>query len=320
MKADDVVVIDSVIGQVSGRPIFADALLDPIADQLRAEAERRDAREFQAVAQQIIMQQLREVVLSELFIAEAEASLTPEQQMGLLAFLRDIQEKTIASGQGSRTVTQERLMEELGMTIEQYTERERHMLLISHLINQKISPRVIVSWKDVQREYELRKAEFNPPATISYQRITLQKEADAERIAEVTASLATGESFAKAAEIAGPENVANEGPFKLGPNGVSEQDVSEAVRPSLMGLELGQTSPPIELGRRIMWWHVTEVNQPPPKSLYEMQRTLTESLRLRRENEERDRYIRNMFAKGMHDEMNDMLRRAMTVALLRYGK
>lgn len=319
VNAGDMVVIDSVIGQVSGRPIFADELLEPIADQLRREAERSSAAEFQARARQIISNRLNEVILNELLIAEAEAALTPQQQQGLLAFVRQMQEKTIATGQGSRTVTEERLLEEVGMTLQQYTERERSGILIRFLLDRRVNSRAIVSWKDVQREFNKRQAEFNPPATVTLKRVRIPT-SEQPLIEQTSQRLAAGEPFDAVVEALDPSMVTTLDPLHMGPGGMADVEISETYKPHLVGLTVGQTSPPIQLSGRTEWLHVAAIDQAPRRTLYDVQRQLENELRLRREAEERNRYINTLFARGIHDELNEMAERVLLVALLRYGK
>ena len=95
-----------------GRPIFADELLEPISDQLQRESERLSAAEFMQRARSIIHERLVQVVLNELFLAEAEASLTEQQKMGLLAFLKDLQEKNIAERGGTLFGAQQKIARE----------------------------------------------------------------------------------------------------------------------------------------------------------------------------------------------------------------
>ena len=320
MKPGDVVVIDSVVGQVSGRPVFADAMLAPMAEELRAQAARLDPREFATYAQARVFSQLREVVLSELFIAEAEASLTPEQQQGLFAMLRDLQERQISTGKGSRSITEQRLLDELGLTIEEYTERERNTRLIWHLLNQKVEPRAIVSWKDVQREYERRKGEFNPPARVSLKMLRLSARTDADRIADVKARLAANEPFDSIAESLGSGSVVAPEPFPMGPGGVTDIPINEAFKPALEGLTVGETSQPIEADDRVTWLHVAAIDKPPAKTLLEVQQQLFSELKVRRQTEEREKYIRTLLSRGIHDELDEMARRVLTVALMRYAR
>ena len=314
------VIIDQLIGQVSGRPIFVDALLDPLADQIRQEARRRRPEDFNRWVQQRVVDRLQEVILNELLLAEAEAALTEQQQQGLLAFLRDFQEKKLAEERGSRSQLERELQLE-GITPEQLLEFKKNEVLLQNLLSERIAPRVIVSWKEVEREYERRKGEFNPPARVTLKRIRLENESQAEQIAQVKARLAAGDDFSAIAKDVGMPHDGQWDTFPVGPGGVSDiADLNEAYLAAMKGLQEGQTTEPIEVSGRTQWIHIAKLEQPPPKSLYDVQREIHRDLRVRREREERERYLRTLFDKGIYSEVNEMAQRVVEVALRRYGQ
>lgn len=317
-------VVESVIGQVSGRPIFADEFLEPISDQLRREAERLNQEQFVERARKIIEERLRQVVINELFLAEAEAALTPQQQMGLLAFLKDMQEKTIAERGGTIFGAQKRIAEEEEMTLEEFEEAQRSEALIRNLIFERISPRVIVSWRDVQREYELRKGEFNPSATVTIKRLRLNSTDQKDQVEAVKSRLATGAPFdmivtdLSLAEFV--SFVGEDGRFTMSTGSLGDLDVADSLKAALAKIkpEAGQTTEAIESRGDVQWLHVAAIEQPPAKTLFDVQQQLIAELQARRFAEEQRKYVDSLFQKGIFDELEIMLRRALTVALMRY--
>jgi hypothetical protein len=260
-----------------------------------------------------VFDRLQEVILNELLLAEAEASLTDQQQQGLLAFLRDFQEKKLAEERGSRSRLEHELQLE-GITPDQLMEFEKNRVLLQNLLFEKIRPRIIVSWKDVQREYERRKAEFNPPTRVTLKRIRLDDASQPELIAQVKSRLAAGDDFETIAIAAGM-------PFETGPGGVSDiADLNESYRAALSGLSEGQTTTAIEASGRTQWIHIAKVDQPPMKTVFDVQREIEGQLRARREREERERYLRTLFDKGIYSEIDEMAKRVLDVALARYGR
>ena len=316
LRPGDQVYVDGVIGQVSGRPVFVDEFLEPIADQLRQEARRLPPREFIETARVIIDRHLQEFVINELFLAEAEAALSVQQKQGLVAFLRDLQERRVAETRGSRILTERELQEE-GLTLETFTEQERTKILISNLISRKIAPRVIVSWKDVEREYQRRWSEFNPPALVTFKTVAISS-SETDLIEQINSLIEAGSSFERIVELAGEANVRTLDPLQMGPGGVSDVALSDVITPHLEGLEVGDTSRGFTIGSRTMWIHVASIDQPPGRSLYEVQRQLQAELRQRRELEERMRFIRSLFEQGIYDELELMSRRILAVAVQRY--
>ena len=81
-KPGESVIVDSLVGHVNGRPIFADEFLEPIEDRLLRASEETIGIQREQVFMMIINDWLREVVLNELILAVAQASLTEQQQMG----------------------------------------------------------------------------------------------------------------------------------------------------------------------------------------------------------------------------------------------
>jgi hypothetical protein len=209
---------------------------------------------------------------------------------------------------------------EQGMTLDQYLQAERDTTLIKQLISEKVWPRVIVSWKDVEREYQRRYAEFNPPATVTILRIRVPA-SDVEKVEEVKSRLARGESFAEVSLWIGPGAAGPMGePFVLGPGGIGEIAVNDAYKQKLAGLTVGQTTEPVEVGGNINWLHVQSVDQPPQLSLYDVQMVLINELRQRRFREEYRQYIDSLLKRGIYDNMQEMSQRVLQVAMMRYGR
>ncbi len=319
-------VIESVIGQVSGRPIFADSFLEPIADQLRQESERLGREEFIQRARTIISERLQQVVLNELFLAEAEASLTEQQQMGLLAFLRDLQERNIAERGGTIFGAQAKIAEEQEMTLQEFERAQKDDALIRNLLYRRVAPRVIVSWRDVQREYELRKAEFNPPATVTLKRLVLDPTSQADVIEQVRASFADGKAFDEVVEThslqAAVSYVGGDGRFTLASESLGDVELAESLKIALAKLELkeGQTTEEVAMRSGSQWLTVEKIERRPAQTLFDVQERLVAELQARRFNEEYLKYIDTLFAKGIYDEMDMMVRRALAVVVLRYAR
>lgn len=318
----DRIIVDSVIGQVSGQPIFADEFLEPIAGRLRNISETSKPGEFVQNAAPIIANQLRQVVFSDLFLAEAEASLTPEQQVGLLAFVRRLRQDLISRNEGLETLAEGRSQEE-GKTLQQTVEERRDAALIARQIQERISPRVIVAWKDVEREYQRRLAEFNPPARVTISRLRLDGKdpKEAGQIQEVKTHLAAGEDFKTIGEAIGPPAYGSLGALLMGPGGLSDIEVNPKYKPALANLKIGETTQPIDMGdSNIVWLHVDKIDQPPPKTLFEVQRMLILEIEHRRKAEEQDKYVNSLFERGIFDDLRDMGQRALIVARMRYER
>lgn len=322
VEAGEVWPVEGLVGQVNGRPVFADAFFNPIEDQLIAIAAMPDRVEARRALVTVVSRQFQEVVESELILAEAESRLSPEQQEGLFAWIRSLQEETIAQRGGSRAEAERSLASEDSMSLDDFLQMERDKALVRRLLSQRIEPRTIVSWRDVVQEYERRKGEFNPPPAIKIGRIRLDTANEAESIAKVRALLAEGKGFA---DIARTLNLPEGGfwnRYELPANGIEGLELSEAIKQRLDGLKVDQVSEPIEARGFVSWLAIMEVETQQQRSLYdrEVQLALESELRGRRRIIERDRYIETLRSRWVTDDIQEMESRLVEIALQRYWR
>lgn len=314
--------VEGLVGQVNGRPIFADAFFAPIEDRLMAIAAGSDRAESRRALVALVERAFKETVDSELIVAEAESQLSPEQQQGLFAWIRSLQEETIAERGGSRAIAEQSLQSETGVSLEELLQEKRDEALAGRLLNQRIEPRTIVSWRDVVQEYERRKAEFNPAPAIKLGRIRLDATNDATSIAKVREMLAAGKGFT---EIAGELGLADGGfwnRYELPSAGIRGLDLSDAIKQRLEGLKPNQVSEPIDSRGFVSWYAVLEVQEQRQRSIYdrELQIQLENELRQRRREIERGRYIESLRSRWVTDDIGKMQNRLVEIALERYWR
>ena len=316
----ETVIVDSLVGHVNGRPIFADDFLEPIEDRLLRAAEETSGVERQQVFRVIINDWLQDVVTNELLLAEAESSLSSQEQMGLFAWLRMMYDEEIRRGGGTRSGAEQR-RQKAGEDLDEYLGEQKDIVLIRQLQMQKIHPRVIVSWRDIEREYRRRHAEFNPLATVTLARIRVNPVTQSALVDSVNARLAAGEPFTEIAEDLGYADGGVWETFEMGPGGITDIEVSEVMKQALEGLEQGDTSEPFQLGSALLWLHVVEVQRPGARSIYEpsVQLGLRNSIRARRANREWFRYVNSLLERGVYDELEEMAERLYQIAMDRYG-
>jgi hypothetical protein len=316
----ETVIVDSLVGHVNGRPVFADDFLQPIEDRLLRAAEDTSGVERQQVFRSIINDWLQDVVTNELLLAEAEASLSSDEQRGLFAWLRMMYDEEIRRGGGTRSGAEQRRRKE-GENLDEYLGDQKDIVLIHQLQQSKIQPRVIVSWRDIEREYKRRYAEFNPLAMVTLARIRLNPVTQAALVDTVNTRLAAGDSFIKIAEDLGYADGGVWETFEMGPGGITDIEVSAVMKQALEGLEQGDTSEPFALGTAMLWLHVVEVQRPGARSIYEpaVQLGLRNNIRARRANTEWFRYVNSLLERGVYDELEDMAERLYQIAMDRYG-
>lgn len=312
--------VDALVGQINGRPVFANRFLEPEADRLRQAAAMQDRGEGRRVFVEIVRRSFKQLVDSELVVAEAESRLSPEQQQGLLGWLRSIQEETIAQRGGTRAAAESSLEREEAQTLDQFMQMRRDLALAGRLLNERVEPRVIVSWRDVVQEYERRRAEFNPRATLRVGRIRLSAQSDAETIATVRSRIEEGKSFGQIAEELRLPEGGFWNSFELPEDGIAGLDLSDAIKDRLTGLETGKLSRPIENRDFVIWLAVMDIEQPTARSIYdrEVQLQLRAELEARRRIIERERYISTLRSRWVSDDIGAMERKLVDLALERY--
>lgn len=313
------VVVDSLIGQVNGRPVYADEVLGPLADQLRAEYERMAWQQFQPVMERLVMQRLQEVVLNELFLAESRASMTQQQQHGLFAFMRTIEQDLVGKSGGVQSRAEQEVMAEEGRTIEEYLQLQEERVLIETLMNERVRPNAVVSWHDVEREYENRTPEFRPAAEILVGRIRLRM-TDVETITAVQQRLDAGESFTDVAANVGMANRGEWERFVLPKTGIKGLEIADAYKPVLEKLAVGGVSPALERGAWTMWFSLLERSQSPQRSLYDpdVQQQLQQELYGKAISKAQAEFINDVLQRGIYDELSMMHRRALAIAATRF--
>lgn len=316
----ELVVIDSLVGEVNGRPIYAEQFFAPIDAYLRDRASRLNATEFDRELDLVIQTQLRTVVQNELFLAQARAGLSPEEQQGLFHWMGQIQENLIAQGGGTRASATNRLLESEGASIDEKVQQITDQALLRRLFDEKIRSRVIVSWRDIEREYERNRNKYNAPARVSLARISLLNDTEAAVIEEVKRRLAAGESFQSVAESLGSWQDGRWQTYQLGPDGVAGIELQPQFRTPLIGLTQGDTTAPIVTERSTWWLHISEFLEPTSRSIYDpgVQIELRREIEGRLIEVEQNRYLESLIDEEILDDLTAMKDRLIVIARRRY--
>jgi hypothetical protein len=314
--------VDELIGQINGRPIFADAFFQPISDELIAHAAKPDRVVGRELFTRTVRAAFKGQVDSELVVAEAESQLSPEQQEGIFAWLRGIQEETIAERGGSRAAAEASLRAEGTQSLDDYLQETREVALASRLLAQKIDPRAIVSWREVLQAYERDRKIYNPPEQIRIGRIRFDATTDADKIERVKQLVAEGRNFS---ELVTEFGVADGGLWQssdLPAEGIEGLPLSDAVKTRIKDLAPGAVSEPLEQRDFTSWFAVLAIERPKSRSVYDrdLQLTITEQLRSIRRTIERQRYLNSLRSRWVTDDIVEMEKRLVDFALARYWR
>ncbi len=317
--------IDGLVGQINGRPVFADDFMLTLEPKLLEFAALSDRAVGRQAMVELIRDRFQNWVNSELIISEAENQLSPEQQQGLFAWLRSIQETEIASRGGTLAEAQQSLEEDLGMQIEEFLQVRRDMGLARYLIDRKVKPRTIVSWRDIEREYGRRAAEFNPPAKVAIGRVFADEKAEPERAARVKTMVEAGQSFeAIAAEL----ELANGGvlaevvvePGQSVDEAIVASDLADSLKAALRGVEVGSITGPIKVRDALAWFALLGVSQGVARDIYDpdVQLQIKAELNVRRGDVEQRRYLAQLRSRRISADIDRIEERLMIMALRRY--
>ncbi len=323
--------VESVVGQINGRPVFASEILEPLDGALRASAAKaKDPGAWKDAAQQSIIPELKRRIADELILSEARRNLSPEQKQGLLHFLGQIQSALISQNQGSEVKADEELRDQNGRSLSDEARDIVDKELIRNEINNKVTPRVAVPWRDVQNEYERQHDKWHPPGEYTFRMIYAANDKP-ENVTRLQTLLGSGTPFETAAQDSANEFnrrekgalvrktqlAQSEGEFSPWP------DVNAALRT----LSVGQTAGPIVFApdkakpdaKRTAWVYLDTLDQKPGTSLYDAQLEVESDLRLDRESAERQRYFERLWKRGNVSKLELMVDKLVSVATERYA-
>lgn len=317
-----VVILESLVGQINGRPVFASEVLEPLDGKLRAIAEKsRSGEAWQVAASEEIYGELKRLIENELILAEARASLTVEQKQGLLEFLSRIQEGVVAQQRGSEVAADEALRSSTGRGLQETSRDKLDQALIGEEIRNRVSNRVIVSWRQVQQEYERNFDKYNPDPTAIF-RIISTDAAKADKVEQIRTRLSSGESFGAVAD-------SDLNSFGKG----DKNKLDKAYKPPLDQAKLFDVDPlnnaartltegaytgPVALGGSVYWIQLEKIVQPDIRSLYDAQLEIEAALKERRFMTETNRYFDRLKKRGSVSNIRDMITRLVIIANERY--
>lgn len=321
------VVVDSLVGQVNGRPLYADEVLGPIADQLNAEYLRLveetsspQWEQFQRILIKLVASQLQDLVLNELYLSEARASLTAQEKTGLMAFMENLREELVGERGGVFGEAEQQIMREEGLNWEEYLKMQEDQLLIRTLMQEKIQPNIVMSWKDVERLYNARKDQFQPDPSVTLGRIRVRTTGGEEKIQTIKAMFKAGDTFEVVAAWAGAPDEGVWDTFKMEEGGISTIEVADFYKSHLEGLEPGDVSDSFERGSYTIWVSVVKIDRPERRDLYDpaVQSMLQGELMNRKMTNARQDFIQGLLKSGIYDNLSDMQMRVIAIALSRY--
>ncbi|TVQ31130.1 MAG: hypothetical protein EA376_11140 [Phycisphaeraceae bacterium] len=316
----DHILIDALVGQINGRPVYASEFFAPMDARLRADAREMSEREWLESTRSRISRALQERVTDELLLAEFEASVPAQHRPGLLAYVRDLRENIISLSRGSSELAEQRLQDSEGLTLDQAVRSQRDRSFIQQQIYTQVTSRVFVSWREVQIEYERNRDRYISPGAATLRMIWVPLD-DEARIERVMRALEAGEPFDVVAARESDYNRSEGGLESVtldGPSFAESRLFSvETLNSRAVALSPGQTSDPFEFNRRLVWIHLESVSEP-VSSLFDVQVKIHNELWNQRFMEENARYFTQLIERGSLTDIQEMERRLFRIAAERY--
>jgi len=316
------VMIDSVVGHINGRPVFASEFFEPMEARLRAQSQTLSSREWIQMAQREIRGRLRDLIRDELLLAEFESSLSIEQRSGLLHFVSQIRENLVSQSRGSAELLAQKLQEEEGVTIDEKVEEERRKALIREQLRAQLGDKAYVPWRDVLLQYKQDEAIYNPAPTARLRMIQVNAD-DTEAIERVEAALADRLPFAEIAQRNSAFRPDEGGLYEVELSGDSYEEsrifAPDELNDTAVKLSPGEHAGPVETssGRRLAWLYLEEIERD-SVSLYDVQFAIYEALRDERLLEEEAKYFQSLIDRSSLSPIQEMERRLVEIASTRY--
>ncbi len=311
--------IDSLVGQVNGRPVYASKFLQSVEDRmLRIVAENPRDRASRLI-EELISERFEQYINNELIIAEAEGLLTPEAQLGVLAWLQSVQEQTVAGYGGNQASANRTLQDQFGMSMDEYLREKRDEALAQDLLRRRVKPRTIVSWRDIEREYVRFEKEFNPPPIVWIGRVRIAT-SEVELLKQVEERVAAGESFKQIAEALKLPDAGVWQKYELPANGIDGLPLADDVRKALVISKAGMVTEAIRKPANVTWYSVAQVESRDARSLYDpsLQRQIRRALEEQRSSREQYRYLAKLRDRWVTSDIVQMTRRLTVIAWDRY--
>lgn len=319
---DGLELVEAKVGDINGRPIYISSFFEPIEARLIAEAQRLNRNDWlRLAAEEIISPRLDNLIADELLRAEALASLTPAQRMGLRSFLTGFRRDLLSENLGSEQLARRRIERESGQSLDEALREKENDTLIRLALFQQINRRINVSWRDIVQRYERDASVYNPNPTARFRLIRVPT-ADADALARVRTRLEQGEDFALIASD--PANTFNPDTGGLhvvqysGEYGQGQFFGSAALNEQARTLSPGSVSEPFVIGSSTSWLTLEEIERP-LTSLYDAQLRISQELTQERRRQEQQVYLDRLIERARVGNRDEMFLRLLRIAEERYG-
>lgn len=273
---------DAMVGQVNGRPIYANEVFKPIDAELRSLGEHLSPEQFRRRiigrmpdGTRLIPDRLMSIVINALILGEAERDLTEQEEMLVRNYLKEQREELMRRSLGSIARAEE--MSRLrGRSLKEELEEKRQGVIVHRYVQRKLMPMINVTRRDIESYYYSHSEQFNQPPGRAVRMIRTRSNGNAERIDQL---LSEGASFIEVARSGLNEYKQEEGGL------YSEHTTGKRIfefnklNDAVLALGEGEHSQRLEVRSFSVWLFVDEIFPENNKSLTEAQRQIERYLK-----------------------------------------
>jgi hypothetical protein len=322
IATDARVMADAMVGQINGKPVFASEVLDPLDGRLRALArEVKEPLLFRRRAADLVFNNLRERLRSELVAAEARNRLTPQEREGLVRLLQRLQGFYQSQAGGSLEQARADLQQRTGeSSLDRILADERDQILVQRLLNEEVNSKVRVPFTSVERFYEENPDLFNPPGEAVFRVVVIDATEEA-RAREAAGSASAFEQLARSEVNVFFRDKAGERRLPLS-KPISEQELLsiKAVNEAAHRLAPGESAGPLAFTTpsRQVWVRREADDKPPAQSLEEAQVQIAAVLAARKRQIEEGEFITGLLGSGSFSPLDPMTEQLVGLAVDRH--
>tara|TARA_Y100000588_G_scaffold390705_1_gene496960 strand:+ start:694 stop:1842 length:1149 start_codon:yes stop_codon:yes gene_type:complete len=311
------VLVDAMIGQVNGEPIYAKMIFKAIEEELVALAQQVSRVEFGTKAYRVIRRNLESVIAKRLLLDEARRELSGKQQLALPDFLAELREQTIRQfGRGVEILADEALRAQ-GSSLDERMEEKREEVLVGIYLQQKIRPQVSVSRRDIRNYYQDHHDQFNPPPGRIVRLIRVSDRKHAEQIEQM---LVGGIAFEKvAAHRFNESNRGRGGLWSDAPLAGDHPFRYHELNDAMTQLNAGEYSSRLAIGDSFFWVHVESQSAGISRPLHEVQLEIHQVLSQEQFKRLTDQFQQELYRNGSYDDKAVMIEKLLEIALNRYA-
>jgi len=309
--------VDAMVGQVNGKPIYANTVFEPILEQLSVLGKSLPRSQFQLRAKQLIEGRLGQIIADALILGEAESDLSDQEHAGLQNILKQKREELIRFwGRGSVAVAEDNLVRQTSRSLEETLTSARQQMLVQRYLRQKLFPKINVTRKGVERYYNNHLNEYMPPPSRTLRLIYVTQDADADKIDQM---FQRGVVFTEIASSDLNQYRPDAGGL-MSQKAIGQEVFSQPqLNKAMLRLGVGEHSPRTRAGDRYWWIAVESIDQPTGKTLSEVQLEIEGLIRQRQFQTLTQRYRADLFRNGSYNPIETMSDSLVKIAINRFG-